>query len=78
MLLSDAIVVRISSPSCVRGVEDVCIVACGGLKGRPDAIGEIWPLATVQLCVVHLVRASLRPTVDAEQRFADFERTTGS
>jgi putative transposase len=43
-----------------RGVEDVCIVACDGLKGLPDAIAEIWPLATVQLCVVHLVRASLR------------------
>ncbi|WBB65211.1 IS256 family transposase [Micromonospora sp. WMMD812] len=45
---------------CIRGVEDVCIVACDGLKGLPDAIGEIWPLATVQLCVVHLVRARLR------------------
>jgi transposase-like protein len=43
-----------------RGVADVCIVACDGLKGLPDAIGEIWPQATVQLCVVHLVRASLR------------------
>ena len=43
-----------------RGVEDVCIVACDGLKGLPDAIAEIWPQATVQLCVVHLARASLR------------------
>jgi putative transposase len=43
-----------------RGVQDVCMVACDGLKGLPDAIAEIWPLATVQLCVVHLVRASLR------------------
>jgi len=43
-----------------RGVDDVCIVACDGLKGLPEAIGEIWPRATVQLCVVHLVRASLR------------------
>jgi len=43
-----------------RGVADVCIVACDGLKGLPDAIAEIWPQATVQLCVVHLVRASLR------------------
>jgi putative transposase len=43
-----------------RGIADVCIVACDGLKGLPEAIGEIWPLATVQLCVVHLVRASLR------------------
>jgi putative transposase len=43
-----------------RGIADVCIVACDGLKGLPDAIGEIWPQASVQLCVVHLVRASLR------------------
>ena len=43
-----------------RGVEDVCIVACDGLKGLPDATAEIWPRATVQLCVVHLARASLR------------------
>ncbi|MGI8336941.1 IS256 family transposase [Actinomadura scrupuli] len=43
-----------------RGVGDVCIVACDGLKGLPEAITQIWPQATVQLCVVHLVRASLR------------------
>ena len=43
-----------------RGVEDVCIACCDGLKGLPDAIGEIWPQASVQLCVVHLARASLR------------------
>jgi putative transposase len=43
-----------------RGVADVCIVCCDGLSGLPDAIGAIWPQATVQLCVVHLIRASLR------------------
>lgn len=43
-----------------RGVADVCIVCCDGLKGLPDAITAIWPLATVQQCVVHLVRNSLR------------------
>jgi putative transposase len=43
-----------------RGVADVCILACDGLKGLPEAVAEIWPLATVQLCVVHVVRASLR------------------
>jgi putative transposase len=43
-----------------RGVADVCIVCCDGLKGLPDAIGATWPLATVQTCVVHLVRNSLR------------------
>nr|WP_255673112.1 IS256 family transposase [Glycomyces amatae] len=43
-----------------RGVEDVLVVCCDGLKGLPESIGEIWPQALVQLCVVHLVRASLK------------------
>jgi putative transposase len=43
-----------------RGVADVCIVCCDGLTGLPDAISVVWPAAIVQLCVVHLIRASLR------------------
>jgi transposase-like protein len=43
-----------------RGVADVCIVCCDGLTGLPDAIGVVWPQAVVQLCVVHLIRASRR------------------
>ena len=43
-----------------RGVADVCIACCDGLKGLPEAIEEVWPQATVQQCVVHLVRSSLR------------------
>jgi putative transposase len=43
-----------------RGVADVCIVCCDGLTSLPDAIGVVWPHAAVQLCVVHLIRASLR------------------
>ena len=43
-----------------RGAADVCIVCCDGLTGLPDAIGVVWPAAVVQLCVVHLIRASLR------------------
>ena len=43
-----------------RGVADVCIVCCDGLTGLPDAIGVVWPQAIVQLCVVHLIRGSLR------------------
>ena len=39
-----------------RGVNDVCIVVCDGLKGLPDAIGEVWPKAITQLCIVHLQR----------------------
>jgi len=43
-----------------RGVQDVIIVCCDGLKGLPESITATWPLATVQTCVVHLVRNSLR------------------
>jgi putative transposase len=45
-----------------RGIRDTFIVCCDGLKGLPDAIRVTWPLAEVQLCVVHLVRSSLRYT----------------
>lgn len=43
-----------------RGVTDVLIVCCDGLKGLPDAIEATWPQALVQTCVIHLIRASLR------------------
>jgi putative transposase len=43
-----------------RGVEDVLFVCCDGLKGLADAIEATWPQASVQTCVVHLIRASLR------------------
>jgi putative transposase len=43
-----------------RGVEDVCMVVCDGLKGLPDAIGTVWPRAITQTGVVHLMRASFR------------------
>jgi transposase-like protein len=39
-----------------RGVADVCIVVCDGLKGLPDAIAETWPAAITQTCIVHLLR----------------------
>ena len=45
-----------------RGIADAFIVCCDGLKGLPDAIRATWPKADVQLCVVHLVRSSLRFT----------------
>jgi transposase-like protein len=38
-----------------RGVEDVCIVVCDGLKGLPESIAATWPLAVVQTCVLHLI-----------------------
>nr|WP_228566281.1 IS256 family transposase [Nocardia sp. SYP-A9097] len=41
-----------------RGIEDVCMLVCDGLKGLPEAIGQTWPTAVVQTCIVHLLRAS--------------------
>lgn len=43
-----------------RGVADVCIVVCDGLKGLPEAIENTWPLAIVQTCVLHLIRNTFR------------------
>jgi putative transposase len=42
-----------------RGVEDVLIAVVDGLKGFPDAITAVFPQATVQTCIVHLLRHSL-------------------
>ena len=43
-----------------RGVKDVLIACVDGLKGFPEAIGSAFPLAQVQLCIVHQIRNSLR------------------
>jgi putative transposase len=43
-----------------RGVEDIFIACVDGLKGFPDAIAAVFPQTRVQLCVVHLIRNSLR------------------
>ena len=43
-----------------RGVSDVLIVCCDGLKGLPEAIEATWAEAVVQTCVIHLLRASFR------------------
>ena len=48
------------SELCDRGVADVLMLCCDGLKGLPDSARASWPDVDVQLCVVHLVRNSLR------------------
>lgn len=42
-----------------RGVQDIFIACVDGLKGFPEAIEAVYPQATVQLCIVHMVRNSL-------------------
>ncbi len=43
-----------------RGVNDVLMLVCDGLKGLPGAVETVWPRTTVQTCVVHLLRNSFR------------------
>ena len=43
-----------------RGLEDILIACVDGLKGFPDAIAAEYPQTKIQLCIVHMVRHSLR------------------
>jgi len=43
-----------------RGMDDVLIACVDGLKGLPEAIESVFPHAEVQLCIVHMVRNSLK------------------
>lgn len=42
------------------GLNDILIACVDGLKGFPDAINTVYPEARIQLCIVHMVRNSLR------------------
>jgi transposase-like protein len=43
-----------------RGIKDVFFVVCDGLKGLPEVVGNAWPQAIVQTCVIHLIRNTFR------------------
>jgi putative transposase len=43
-----------------RGIRDVFFVVCDGLKGLPEVVGNAWPQAIVQTCIVHLIRNTFR------------------
>src|SRR3954465_10424438 len=43
-----------------RGLVDVFFIVCDGLKGLPDSANAVFPLATVQTCVIHLIRGTFR------------------
>ena len=63
-----------------RGVQDIFIACCDGLKGFPEAIEAVYPKAQVQLCIVHQIRHSLR-YVNWKQRkviAADLKRIYGA
>ncbi|WP_234344285.1 IS256 family transposase [Streptomyces sp. NRRL F-5123] len=43
-----------------RGLDDVLMLVCDGLKGLPEAVETVWPRTIVQTCIVHLLRNSFR------------------
>ena len=43
-----------------RGVADVFFLVCDGLKGLPEVVNNVWPLTTVQTCIIHLIRNTFR------------------
>jgi putative transposase len=43
-----------------RGVTDTFFLVCDGLKGLPEVVGNVWPLTTVQTCIIHLIRNTFR------------------
>jgi putative transposase len=45
-----------------RGVKDTFFVVCDGLKGLPEVVGNVWPQAIVQTCIIHLIRNTFRMT----------------
>lgn len=51
-----------------RGVNDIFIACVDGLKGFPEAINSIFPDTKVQLCIVHMVRHSLKYVVHKEKK----------
>ena len=47
-----------------RGLSDVFFVVCDGLKGLPEVVGNVWPAAIVQTCVVHYADVRVMPSRD--------------
>ena len=56
-----------------RGVQDILIASVDGLKGFPEAIESIYPKTQIQLCIVHMIRNSMRyvPWKDRRKVAAD-------
>jgi transposase-like protein len=51
-----------------RGVQDILIACVDGLKGFPDAIASVFPQTTVQLCIVHQIRNSVKYVTSKNQK----------
>lgn len=63
-----------------RGVHDILIACVDGLKGFPDAIQSVFPNTTVQLCIVHQIRNSIKYVGSKHQKefLKDLKRVYGA
>ena len=59
-----------------RGIQDVFIFCVDRLKGLPEAINSVYPKSQIQLCIVHMVRNSLKfvPFKDRKEVAADLKK----
>jgi putative transposase len=51
-----------------RGIADMLLVCCDGLKGFPEAVEAAFPRSTVQTCIVHMIRNSVRFVAWADRK----------
>ena len=63
-----------------RGVKDILIACIDGLKGLPDAIRSVFPDVKVQLCVIHMIRNSIKfiPTKHSKEFLGDLKTIYGA
>lgn len=58
-----------------RGVQDILIACIDGLKGLPDAIKAVFPEVNIQLCIIHMIRNSIKyiPTKYSKEFIKDLK-----
>ncbi len=58
-----------------RGVQDILIACMDGLKGLPQALEQVYPKAEIQICVIHMIRASIKhiPNKNYKEFLADLK-----
>lgn len=63
-----------------RGVQDILIACVDGLKGFPDAIASVFPQTTVQLCIIHHIRNSVKYVASKSQKefLGDLKKVYGA
>lgn len=63
-----------------RGVKDVLIACIDGLKGLPDAIKAVFPEVKIQMCIIHMIRNSMKyiPTKYVKEFVADLKKIYGA